>query len=266
MSKPIVYLERSESEPLMEHVLAAWQGFKWNGYEIRWFYPLIEEDSFVTGPRGSMWMPDHLVPPLKKTVPVVGSTESIRRFFAHYGWPLPAPLNIPEALLGFTERTISTSTIGEFITTRQNHPMFVKPLDQVKLWTGDVVRNNQHLEFLWKEGDQWKYSMDTRIQVADEVNFESEYRLFVNRQGTIDGMRHYKGDPWQTPDKTTTRMMLNAYYPNQPCSYALDVGVLGNGKTAIVECNDFWALGTYGFDPVRYAELTAQRWHQLLTS
>ncbi|WP_369811148.1 ATP-grasp domain-containing protein [Hymenobacter mellowenesis] len=41
-------------------------------------------------------------------------------------------------------------------------------------------------------------------------------------------------------------------------------GVTRSGETLIVECNDFWALGTYGMDPVRYSQLLATRWKEMV--
>ena len=48
-----------------------------------------------------------------------------------------------------------------------------------------------------------------------------------------------------------------------PCCYVLDVGILYNGNTTLVEFNDFYSIGNYGLFPEIYAEMLVQRWTEL---
>jgi hypothetical protein len=45
--------------------------------------------------------------------------------------------------------------------------------------------------------------------------------------------------------------------------YALDLGVLTDGRTALVEWNDGYSLGSYGLESGLYAELIMARWCEL---
>ena len=44
----------------------------------------------------------------------------------------------------------------------------------------------------------------------------------------------------------------------------MDVGVLDDGRSALVEANDGFAVGRYGLDPNAYADMLAARWRQLV--
>ena len=46
--------------------------------------------------------------------------------------------------------------------------------------------------------------------------------------------------------------------------YGLDLGVLSDGETALVEWNDGFSLGSYGLDASLYAELILARWRELV--
>jgi hypothetical protein len=71
------------------------------------------------------------------------------------------------------------------------------------------------------------------------------------------------GDPFILPERKRIEEMIEAFKPTAPIAYALDVGVLDTGETMVVECNDFWALGTYGLDPLLYTRLAAMRWREM---
>jgi hypothetical protein len=49
-----------------------------------------------------------------------------------------------------------------------------------------------------------------------------------------------------------------------PVAYSIDVGVLADGRTALVECNDGFALGNYGVGARVYAEMHRDRWYQMV--
>lgn len=51
--------------------------------------------------------------------------------------------------------------------------------------------------------------------------------------------------------------------------WALDVGQVATGETALVECNDAWSLGYYrdgNLPAAQYAEMLVQRWRELATA
>jgi hypothetical protein len=54
-----------------------------------------------------------------------------------------------------------------------------------------------------------------------------------------------------------------AAWPSAPVAYALDVGVLSTGETALVEVNDFWAIGCYGFEGLPLLPMLTQRYREI---
>lgn len=52
---------------------------------------------------------------------------------------------------------------------------------------------------------------------------------------------------------------------NAPAAFSLDVGVLDTGETALIECNDAWALGYYKGSLAHkdYIRMLWMRWEQL---
>lgn len=244
MKKLVVYIQREPDQPMHEHCLAAWQGFKWLGYEV------IFSDN---------WLPTILKP----EDPIVGSVEFMQTVLTSRGWKVPAPLNVPDILLDFAGRKIERNTLRNVIYNT-DLPVFLKPADSHKLFPGGIITNHANAKLIF--ADQ---PLDTQVLVSPEIEIVSEYRVFVDREKGMVSMRHYAGEPFIVPDYDTIKSMMAAYKPFAPRTYSLDVGVVEEDNsnrqhTIVVECNDFWALGTYGFDPVKYVELLALRWYELV--
>ena len=83
----------------------------------------------------------------------------------------------------------------------------------------------------------------------------------------VVGMRNYGGDPSVLPDPEVVKRAVTVFEASveKTAGYALDFGVLSDsGKTALVEWNDGFALGSYGLDHETYTKLLLERWHELL--
>lgn len=256
MSKPVAYVEQPENGPIGEWALAAWQGFLWDGYDVRFLTP-ESLTKFVLRDNESK-----VITSLGAGRPFVGSIEATQALFRRFGLSVPRPLNVPDELQPFAGRSIERLRLEDALLKmeRDHRPQFIKPADEAKLFTGGVVATPAHVAFLFAD-----LSPDTPVLLSPEVNIVTEYRVFVNRDREIAAMRHYLGDPFVRPSKLFVRKMIDSYTKAPRC-YSLDVGVTASGKTIVVECNDFWALGTYGMDPVAYSRMLAQRWHEIITT
>ena len=51
---------------------------------------------------------------------------------------------------------------------------------------------------------------------------------------------------------------------DRPVACSIDIGVTSENKTILIECNDAYALGSYGLVDFRYAKFTSARWAQIL--
>jgi hypothetical protein len=113
---------------------------------------------------------------------------------------------------------------------------------------GDLIRT-QHCE------------PDTEIYVVEHVEFESEWRFYVEH-GRVVGVDHYRGDPLKFPDKHAAEWA--AKWEEAPAAYTLDFGVCRDGETRLVEVNDMISAGAYRLEDPIYARLIKTRWLELV--
>jgi ATP-grasp domain, R2K clade family 2 len=83
--------------------------------------------------------------------------------------------------------------------------------------------------------------------------------------GEVLGIRYYKGDVRLFPDVTVIDRAIAAY-TNSPAAYAIDFGIVADGRTLLVETNEAYSLGCYGLPELRYSSLIERRWQELLAS
>jgi ATP-grasp domain, R2K clade family 2 len=57
-----------------------------------------------------------------------------------------------------------------------------------------------------------------------------------------------------------------AAYTDSPAAYAIDFGIVADGRTLLVETNEAYSLGCYGLPELRYSSLIERRWQELLAS
>lgn len=186
----------------------------------------------------------------------IGSVQGTERFFEACGVPIPGYLGYPEQLKKYMGRNI---TIIPFSELGKDFPYFVKPAVGVKMFTGDVVSNEKHLEYLVMFD---KCKPDTMVIKSEVIEFLSEYRVFVSH-GKIYDVKHYKGT-WKEHVSWNIIENMVRDYTDCPSAYTLDVGLASNGITRLVEVNDMWAIGSYGMDGREYALLCARRMKEIL--
>ena len=189
----------------------------------------------------------------------VGTVNFCRAAMAHQGLWEPLVSTYPEALRPFLRRHIWTGKALQVRASEQR--FFVKPLDH-KVFTG----------FVWPDGgfDQYQFMSqpdDLPVWCSDVVSFVSEWRYYVC-EGVIVGSGRYDDGPDDAPmpDMEVVDAMLNAYKPEAPAGYSMDVGVLDSGETALVEINDGWgSLGLYkgSCSPRDYLRLLEARWTEI---
>lgn len=188
----------------------------------------------------------------------VGSVQATTRFFSIAGIKTPESITYPVELEQFLGRSIEKKSLSEIKSI--DLPLFIKPADEIKKFTGDVFSKESHLENL-RIFD--KCDNDTQVWTSEVLEFETEYRVFVSN-GVIYGMKHYKGDFALMINMEKVKEMVLAY-KNCPSAYTLDVGLV-NGETVLVEVNDMWAIGSYGLEGRDYALLCARRMKEIMNN
>lgn len=115
--------------------------------------------------------------------------------------------------------------------------------DEIPKETLFVKSNTQYKKFIDVITDS-SYLEDDEYVVSELVEFESEWRVFVQHNSLV-GIQNYLGDFTGFPDIEAINNMVKDY-KNAPLSYTLDVGVL-NGNTVVIEVHPLVSCGLYGF-------------------
>lgn len=168
----------------------------------------------------------------------------------------------PKSLRPYLERNIWENTTKQLLVESRNEnnlPLFIKPKSTTKLFTGFVIHSNldcYKLESISKK---------TELYCSNIVQWISEYRIFVN-QSKIVGIKNYDGDPKIQLDLKIVEKAIQDFENSEEktAAYAIDFGILDNGKTAFVEWNDGFALGSYNLDKEIYTDLVLTRWQEIL--
>ncbi len=189
-----------------------------------------------------------------KKVLHVGSIEFIKKVFNGLKLELPKPINIPSELnqYEFLKRKISMGYLKDL-----RFPCFIKPLNELKLFTGCLLESNKDLSLLIPELKE-----DTELLISEPINIVSEWRGFVYKGKLVD-CKHYSGDFKIGPDYNKAIEMIKSY-TLAPVAYTLDIGITDNNETILVEVNDFYSVATYGFGGETYLNMLIDRWKEIV--
>lgn len=205
---------------------------------------------------------------LRSGAVAVGSVEFVREAMRLAGISEPTNISYPKPLESLLRRKLRQMPAGKVLGT-----WFVKPVT-TKAFTGFVFDTMAAPE-VHSEHDREQYEAfmalppDTPVWVSEPVKFVSEWRYYV-QSGSVVGRARYDPDGADDAAMPSLSVLAEALAamsadPLCPAAYALDLGVLEAGETALVEVNDAWALGLYGrgVDPVDYLAMLASRWQEI---
>lgn len=238
------YVRYRESMPDNANTYAAAEGLSMTGVKIVPFYGF--------GDINAENMPDIGVKAM-----LCGNIGDVWEALKIMGLPRPKEIDYPKHLQKHMYRTVKHTTLGE--VTRGVRTCFVKPVQQ-KLFTGLVWSPDDPIARL----NVAIYPLDTPVLVTNVLDFVSEYRCFV-RDDELVGVKHYKGD-WSKPlnREVVEDAVHHGRRKGMPWAYAIDMGVLSTGETALVEVNEGYALGSYGLTSIVYARMLETRWEQFV--
>lgn len=225
-----VWIQSNKNEPLFDFAEDAYMGAKESHMEVKRF---------------DWEVMDHILP----TDMVVGSVEATRAHFVQNGIQVPDPIiSRSEELYG------PQMTIQDWIDLEEEHfPLFIKPADQTKAFTGFGAYDKATAEF-FMEG------YEGRVICKELVEYFSEWRAYVQDEKILK-ICHYLGDPLQFPDPAIIKLALEEKRPEK--CYSIDFGITKE-KTYVIEMNDAWAIGNYGLAPYDYFQFLKKRWVQII--
>jgi hypothetical protein len=214
----------------------------------------------------SLFLHKHLVRgrvALDRHTLVVGEIPDVELALHRLGIEPPGEPGYPDALSPFLLRKVWPSTMREVrdALADARHGRFVKPRDRLKRFTGRVVDTVDDLARLHA------VSASAPVWCAEVVRFVSEHRVFVI-DGAVVGTRCYGGDPSLQPALRVVDETIGAWTRTgaATAAYGIDFGVLDDGRTALVELNDGYSLGSYGLEDSAYLDLLVRRWQELTTT
>ena len=150
------------------------------------------------------------------------------------------PIEVPEILR--EEKYLGRSyDIVSFEDLELKGYKFIKDVDKLKQFSfignlGNFDKNDR------------EFFVSQNYLISNVVEIMSEYRVFVSDM-SIKAIQFYDGDCTVFPDIPLLREMIGKYYlvQNRPKSYTMDIAVLKNGRTVILEVHPVVSVGTYGY-------------------
>jgi ATP-grasp domain, R2K clade family 3 len=210
----------------------------------------------------------------------VGSVEYLRRAMEVTGIKEPENLSYHPSIQPYLGRWVKPYTSGRFCDNWPSGIYFVKPM-ATKLFTG-FVYNDEFRDFDYDEHDREQLQelrcspSQTKIWLSPVVKFIGEWRYYV-MDGKIIGCARYDTEDLdeantavKSPSPDFANACCQAAWNSLGHAFALDIGVLDDGKNVVVELNDAWAIGLYVDEDSeitlsnhQYLEYLFSRWKNL---
>lgn len=185
---------------------------------------------------------------------VSGNLDFVERLLQMSHHPQPSMLSdYPDELHGYMYRELTSGTLRDL--TLERCPIFVKPKHQ-KLFTGFVC--DDPFDYRFKSH---RVNNNEPLWFSQVVKWESEWRVYVVN-GKIGHISHYDGHRYAKPRVKRLEEMVSKLSAQ---NYVMDVGILKNGRTALIEVNDGVSVGAYEKCSADvYGELLTNRWQEMM--
>jgi hypothetical protein len=254
----IVYVQANElGLPINEACFVAYEGFRLRGQEIRLF-------NLELGGSVEIGLADIVSSSQTGEVILVADIPTFTQVLEALGIEAPPVIDYPLCLRKFLGRELWETTLGEVRDSDSRWPLFIKPSQHNKHFSGHLIRRFGDLIDTNTIEDSFP------IWASQPVRFEAEWRVFV-LDGKVLDARIYRGSRWVAPIESQVLDMVKCFEESgtAPAAYALDVGLVlpeaGEPRMLLVEVNDGRALGTYGLEATFYAQMLEARWRQIVS-
>ena len=198
--------------------------------------PTIDDTGKINLPQSKTWsFKDFHI----NYVPV-GSVEFVLFYMKWFSIEQPKPMNVPDELIPYAGREIinGNEMTVEFLFAKPNK-YFIK--------SNDVIKGLS--EFI----DTYDTSITLpkgNYQISEFIDIQSEWRCFVYK-GELVGVQNYSGDFTLFPDVWKIKNVMIPAFKSAPIAYTLDVGIVNDVDTVVIECHPMMSVGLYGFSDHR---------------
>ena len=184
----------------------------------------------------------------------VGSVEFVHKFMEVNNKTIPKPLNIPDELkqYEYLKRGIGVKFFKDLDI---KIPIFIKPNIELKKFTGFVAENKEKALLF-----EPSIKDNTEIFYSDVIDIISEYRCFIYNKELV-GVKHYDGDFKLLPNFNIIKRCINDY-KKSPISYTLDFGITDKNETVLIEAQNFYSVGLYGFNDYKILPEMYIKWFE----
>lgn len=200
---------------------------------------------------------------------VLDYIDQCNTIFKKFGKTPHVP-DYPDCMKEFLGREIWTDTIDSISAdeSKWSAGWFIKPVKD-KAFTGKVISSIKDLIGCGN------YNENYEVLCCEPLDIKAEWRGFILYDELID-LRPYGLNLHKTTsskpnwsyhyDTDIVNQMMERFktWKDRPVACSMDICVTGDGRTLLVEFNDCYALGAYGFSPIYYAKLISARWAQIL--
>jgi hypothetical protein len=184
----------------------------------------------------------------------IGSVEFCSEYLKLNNKEIPKHISYPKALLPFLKRDIKQE-----IYENVQDDYFVKPVEQIKLFTGHI-KGEEHETLPEKINNVLVWS-------SPKVTFVAEWRYYIKNKEILGFSRYDDSDDeYPEPNIEIVHEAIKIF-DDSPIAYVLDFGLLDNEEIALVEVNDAWALGYYTWGNMseeKYVEMITERWKEII--
>ena len=237
----LAHVQYRRGLPVTEGCYQAWRALEERGWDVRPFGRVEDLDP-------------------RPEVPVIGGVPQVVAALGALGIH-PGEVDYPDGLRPFLlDPELERTTLGAVRRTPERWPLFVKPTTGWKEFTGRVIHRTSDLLELVHVDDEASVFASRAVDVRAGV----EWRCFVI-DGELRDVRPYTRITDAPPPPRSFLAEVVEAWAERPAGCCIDVIDLGAGQGdwRVIECNDGFALGTYGLRREVYAELLVKRWGEL---
>ena len=133
-------------------------------------------------------------------------------------------------------------------------PCFIKPVGNIKEFDAFIAEKHTDVKVL------------PEVYCCDVVKFVNEYRLFLT-DNSLFGMTNATSYLFDEPNEAIPpEEFIRDIVTANTCGYCVvDIGMMDNGKWAVVETNPPFSLSSYDFPIDQYYQYCKNAWNYLTT-